>query len=65
MTETPRITIDRRLFVALVEALKLARYAIDNTGSRMNCGPHSREGVAHTLNRAIAEGTAAQREVRS
>ena len=62
MTEaSPVITLERRRFAALIEALKLARYAILRTGRRFDCPPHDQYSVAHTIDLAIAQAT----EVRS
>jgi len=62
MTETvPVITLDRRRYAALIEALKLARYAILRTGRRFDCPPHDKYTVAHTIDVAIADA----QEVRS
>ena len=62
MTEAlPVITLERRRFAALIEALKLARYAILRTGRRFDCPPHDQYSVAHTIDLAIAQAT----EVRS
>jgi len=62
MTEAlPVITLERRRFAALIEALKLARYAILRTGRRFDCPPHDQYSVAHTIDMAIAQAT----EVRS
>ena len=55
------ITIETRRFAALIEALKLARYAILRTGRRFDCPPHDQYSVAHTIDCAIAQAT----EVRS
>ena len=62
MTEgLPVITLERRRYAALIEALKLARYAILRTGRRFDCPPHDQYSVAHTIDMAIAQAT----EVRS
>jgi len=62
MTEASSvITLERRRFAALIEALKLARYAILRTGRRFDCPPHDQYSVAHTIDLAIAQAT----EVRS
>ena len=65
MTETPLVTIPKRDIVALTEALKLARYALQRSGRSFDCPPHDRYSIAHTLDAAIARGIAAQKEVRS
>ena len=65
MTEPSLITIERRRFAALIEALKLARYAILRTGRRFDCPPHDQYTVAHTIDVAIADAATADREVRS
>jgi hypothetical protein len=65
MTEPSLITIERRRYAALIEALKLARYAILRTGRRFDCPPHDQYTVAHTIDVAIADAATADREVRS
>jgi hypothetical protein len=66
MTGTaPLITLERRRYAALIEALKLARYAILRTGRRFDCPPHDQYSVAHTIDVAIADATRADCEVRS
>jgi hypothetical protein len=61
MTEPSLITIERRRYAALIEALKLARYAILRTGRRFDCPPHDQYTVAHKIDLAIADAA----EVRS
>jgi hypothetical protein len=61
----PVITVERRRYAALIEALKLARYAILRSGRRFDCPPHDRYTVAHTIDRAIADAAVTDREVRS
>lgn len=65
MTEPSFITIEKRRYAALIEALKLARYAILRTGRRFDCPPHDQYTVAHTIDVAIADAAMADREVRS
>ncbi len=65
MTEPSLITIERRRYAALIEALKLARYAILRTGRRFDCPPHDQYTVAHTIDVAIADAATTDREVRS
>ena len=65
MTEPSLITIERRRYAALIEALKLARYAILRTGRRFDCPPHDQYSVAHTIDVAIADAAMTDREVRS
>ena len=66
MTDTnPVITVERRRYAALIDALKLARYALLRTGRRFDCPPHDQYTVAHTIDVAIADATRADREVRS
>lgn len=65
MTDKPVITIEKRRYAALISALQLARYAMLQPGSRIICPPHSTYGLAHTIDRAIADALAAEREVRS
>jgi hypothetical protein len=40
MTQMPVITIERRRYAALIEALKLARYAMLRSGRRFDYSPH-------------------------
>ena len=65
MTEPSLITIERRRYAALIEALKLARYAILRTGRRFDCPPHDQYTVAHTIDVAIADAATADRGVHS
>ena len=65
MTEPLMITIERRRYAALVDALKLARYALVRSGRRFDCPPHDHYSVAHTIDVAIAQGVATEMEVRS
>ena len=55
------ITVERRRYTALIDALKLARYAILRSGRRFDCPPHDMYSVAHTIDVAIADAP----EVRS
>jgi hypothetical protein len=55
MTELPFITLERRRYAALIEALKLARYAILSTRRRFDCPPHDPHALALTIELAIAE----------
>ena len=61
MTDIPVITIERRRYAALIDALRLARYAILRSGRRFDCPPHDQHTVAHTIDAAIADA----QEVRS
>jgi hypothetical protein len=61
MTDFPLITIERRRYAALVEALKLARYALIRSRRQFDCPPHDHYTVAHTIDRAIADATPAER----
>jgi hypothetical protein len=62
MTEDhPIVTLERRRYAALIEALKLARYALVRSGRRFDCPPHDHYTVAHTIDVAIANAM----EVRS
>ena len=62
MTETaPIITLERRRYAALIDALKLARYALVRSRRRFDCPPHDHYSVAHTIDLAIADA----QEVRS
>lgn len=65
MSNAPLITIERRRYAALIEALKLARYALLRTGRRFDCPPHDHYSVAHTIDLAIAQNTGIGSEVRS
>ncbi|MEQ1613910.1 MAG: hypothetical protein ABL904_14285 [Hyphomicrobiaceae bacterium] len=66
MTEAaPVITIERRRYAALIEALRLARYAIMRSGRRFDCPPHDRYTVAHTIDLAIADAAKSEGGVRS
>lgn len=62
---TPTITIEKRCYAALISALRLARYAMLQPRSRIICPPHTNYGLAHTIDRAIADAQQAEREVRS
>lgn len=62
MSDLPLITIERRRYAALIEALRLARYALVRSGRRFDCPPHDQYTVAHTIDLAIAD--AAKAEVR-
>ena len=61
MTDLPHITIERRRYAALIDALKLARYALLRSGRRFDCPPHNSYSVAHTIDVAISDA----QEVRS
>ena len=65
MTHSPFITIETRRYAALIDALKLARYALLRTGRRFDCPPHDHYSVAHTIDLAIAQNTGTGSEVRS
>jgi len=65
MTNTTVITVEKRRIAALIAALELARYAMLHPGSRIVCPPHTSYGLAHTINRAIAEFRAKGREFSS
>lgn len=55
MTDGPSvITLEKRRYAALIEALRLARYALLRTGRRFSCPPHDHYSVAHTIDVAIA-----------
>ncbi|MFM9939460.1 MAG: hypothetical protein ACKVP7_08200, partial [Hyphomicrobiaceae bacterium] len=65
MTEiAPVITLERRRYAALIDALRLARYAILRSGRRFDCPPHDQYTVAHTIDVAIADAARVVREVR-
>lgn len=49
------ITIEKRRLAALISALQLARYAMLQPGTRIICPPHTTYGLAHTIDRAIAD----------
>lgn len=59
------ITVERRRYTALIDALKLARYAILRSGRRFDCPPHDRYTVAHTIDVAIADAAKSDCGVRS
>jgi hypothetical protein len=63
MSNQPLITIERRRFTALLEALKLARYALHRSGRRFDCPPHDHYSVAHTIDLAITQNTGIGSEV--
>lgn len=64
MTEgLPVITLERRRYAALIEALKLARYAILRTRRRFDCPPHDPHALALTIDIAIADATRSIGEV--
>lgn len=65
MTEFSFITLERSKYAALVEALRLARYALVRTKRRFDCPPHDHYTVAHTIDLAIADAAKAELEVRS
>lgn len=66
MTEVvPFITIERRRYSALIDALKLSRYAILRSGRRFDCPPHDPHALARTIDLAIANAAKVEREVRS
>jgi hypothetical protein len=66
MTEVqPIVTLERRRYAALIEALKLARYALVRSGRRFDCPPHDHYTVAHTIDVAIANANRTDCEVRS
>ncbi len=52
--DQPIVTLERRRYAALIEALKLARYALVRSGRRFDCPPHDHYTVAHTIDVAIA-----------
>ena len=64
MTEALTITLEKRRYAALISALQLARYAMLQPGSRIICPPHTSYGLAHTIDRAIADARQAESEVR-
>jgi hypothetical protein len=55
MNDQPLITIERRRYAALLDALKLARYALVRSGRRFDCPPYDHYSVAHTIDVAIAD----------
>ena len=61
MTEPSYITIEKRRHVALIDALKLARYALLRSGRRFNVPPFDGYSIAAKIDQAIADG----QEVRS
>ena len=65
MTEQILTTIETRRLAALIDALKLARYALLRSGRRFDCPPHDAYSVAHKIDLAISDANLAGREVRS
>lgn len=65
MTEHPLITIEKRRYAALIDALKLARYAVLRTRRRFDCPPHDPHALALTIELAIANAAKSANEVRS
>ena len=65
MTEQILTTIETRRLTALIDALKLARYALLRSGRRFDCPPHDAYSVAHKINLAISDATPVRQEVRS
>ena len=65
MTEQILTTIETRRLTALIDALKLARYALLRSGRRFDCPPHDAYSVAHKIDLAISDANLAGREVRS
>lgn len=61
----PLITIERRRYAALIEALKLSRYAILRTSRRFDCPPHDPHALALTIDVAIADAARSIGEVRT
>jgi hypothetical protein len=56
MTQTLQlITLERCRYAALIDALKLARYAILRTRRRFDCPPHDPHALALTIDVAIAQ----------
>lgn len=65
MTEPlPVITLEKRRYMALIEALRLARYAILKTQRRFDCPPHDPYALALTIELAIANAAKSASEVR-
>ena len=65
MSEVAFITLERSKHAALVEALRLARYALVRTKRRFDCPPHDHYTVAHTIDLAIADAVRTEKEMRS
>ena len=65
MTEQIVTTIETRRLTALIDALKLARYALLRSGRRFDCPPHDAYSVAHKINLAISYATPVKQEERS
>ena len=59
----PVITIEKRRYTALIEALRLARYAILRTQRRFDCPPHDPHALALTIDLAITNAAASASEV--
>ena len=63
MSETLMVTIERRRFAALIEALKLAHFAL-KTSRMFSYGPDNSYVITAKLGEAIKDATHADREVR-
>lgn len=59
------IILERRRYAVLIQALKLARYALLRSGRRFDCPPHDKYTVAHTIDVAIAQSLVSESEVHS
>jgi hypothetical protein len=62
MTNDTVITVEKRRIAALIAALELARYAMLSPRSRIVCPPHTTYGLAHTIDKAIADFRAKGKE---
>ena len=65
MIRQTHITIEIGRYAELVDALKLARYALLRSGRRFDCPPHDAYTVAHTIDAALAKNNDIGSEVRS
>ena len=65
MTEQIVTPSETRRLTALIDALKLARYALLRSGRRFDCPPHDAYSVAHKIDLAISDDNLARPEVRS
>lgn len=57
MTQFPVITLERRRYAALIDVLRLARYAMLRSGRRFDCPPHDPYTLAHAIDAAIANAS--------
>ena len=65
MMKQAHITIETHRYAALIESLRLARYALLRSGRRVDCPPYDGYSVAAKIDAAIADATPVRQEVRS